>query len=113
MSGLRSRNKGKRGEREACEALESIFPGIQRTYGQSRGAEVPDIDSPNCPYWIEVKNEKSPNPARAWLQAQADADDFDSPKVPIAVTKGTRRPWLVTMHVNEFIRLFKLATRLW
>lgn len=112
MSGLRSRNKGKRGEREACEAIAEAIPGLERQFAQSRcGADAPDIDGPNNPYWIEVKAQRSPNPASAWEQAKECVDDADVDRIPMALTKGDRRPWLVTITAKEFVRLYRLAVR--
>jgi len=102
----RSVTKGKAGEREACAVLADALPGLQRTYGQSRGGhEAADIDALGCPYRIEVKVQKNPNPGTAYEQALEDARDADDNRELLVITKADRRPWLVTITATEFVRL--------
>lgn len=104
---VNSCDKGKRGERMAAEALKPLVGTLRRTVGQNRdgGSEAPDIDSPDCPFAIEVKFGKHPNPGTAWEQSVRDAKARRDKRPSVAVTKGDRRPWLVTMELELLIRL--------
>lgn len=119
--GKRSRDKGKRGELEACEALADVWPNLQRTYHQSRaGSDAPDIDGPGCPAWIEVKRQERINVHEAMEQALEAAqpryegvpifrkptvDPFSRP--PVIVHRRSRGEWLVTMRAKDLARLVK------
>lgn len=111
----KSRDKGKRGEREACEVLRPIFPDVKRTAMQSRGGgEQPDLA--NTPgWWVEVGIGQA-NPATKWEQASADSrhdplcyavgHTAECPlHDPIALTRRDRGAWLVTMSLADFRRL--------
>lgn len=123
--GKASRSKGKRGELEACEALAEVWPGLKRTYHQSRsGSDAPDIDGPNCPVWIEVKRQERINIHEAMEQAYAatpkaafrcDVAGCLKPcgrgegvmlsRPPVIVHKRNRGEWLVTMRASDLKRL--------
>lgn len=106
MSGRRSRQKGKRGEREACEALLDVLPGLQRQFGQSRKAnEACDIDGPNNPFWIEVKRQKVPNIRAAYQQA---IDEAKGRRPVLVASKADRGPWLFTVDVEGLRSLGRL-----
>lgn len=69
--GLKSRSKGKRGERLVANKLKEIWPTAQRGLTQSRGAIQPDVTG--TPYWVEVKIGKNPpKPQVAYEQAKKD-----------------------------------------
>lgn len=104
MSGKRSRDKGKRGEREVAALFAAATPGdgVARGLGQARaGAEAPDVTS--SAFWIEVKRQKKPN-IRAAL-AQAVADCGPRPLWPVAVTRDDRGSWRVTLELTDFLDL--------
>lgn len=117
--GLKSRRKGGVGEREACEVLRPLWPDVQRTAMQSRGGGE-QADLANTPgFWVEVGRGKSVSPTAKWEQAKEDvglgyyagcAADPPSNTVPIALTRRDRGEWLVTMHVDDFIRLVRQGT---
>lgn len=80
MSGLKSRNSGKRHERKVAAWLSDLWPGIHRTAQtvQDKRATVPDLDGPGVPYWIEV-GFRTGVPAHElaymkYLQAQRDRE---------------------------------------
>jgi len=112
MSGRRSRDKGKRGELEACEALAEVWPGLQRTYHQSRaGSDAPDIDGPGCPAWIEVKRQER-IAIHAAMEQAFEACRYEGTPVglarpPVIVHKRNRGEWLVTMRAKDLARLVK------
>ena len=119
----KSRDKGKRGEREACEALRDLFPNVQRTAMQGRGGHE-GADLKNTPgFHIEVGVGRV-NPREKWEQANADAFpghedvDVDARRietwhrhVPIALTKRDRGEWLVTMSLEDWKEIVKRSLR--
>jgi hypothetical protein len=129
MNGRGRRDKGKRGELEACEALKDVWPGLRRMYGQARqNSATPDIDGPGCPVHIEVKRQEKINVHRAMFQAIAasaysstdvTALEFgglkpgETPTVrvtgkfrpPVIVHKRNRGEWLVTVRAVDLARL--------
>jgi hypothetical protein len=115
VGGKRSRDKGKRGELEACEALKDVWPGLVRVYGQARmNSSSPDIDAPGCPVFIEVKRQESINVHKAmeqamdalkeWLTKNAQPATFEV-RPPIIVHKRNRGEWLVTMRAADLHRV--------
>jgi hypothetical protein len=115
--GKASRDKGKRGELEACEALAEVWPGLKRQYGQARmHSSTPDIDGPGCPVFIEVKRQESINVHKAMEQANAsstfqdpnaDAPWMYQPRPPVIVHKRNRGEWLVTVRARDLKRILK------
>lgn len=115
--GAKSRNKGKRGEREACEVMRPIWPNVRRRAMQARGgSEGADLD--NTPgYHVEVGC-GNVNPRAKWEQAQQDLGaiyeaGWPNPDVmgatPIALTRKDRGEWLVTMSAEHFRELAEKA----
>lgn len=99
--GRKSRQKGKRGEREACDLLRERFPNVRRSAMQARGGlEQPDLlCTPG--WWVEVGVGRV-NPRTKWEQAERDrAAAIDSYEeltmAPLALTKSDRGEWLVTV----------------
>lgn len=108
--GARSRRKGIVGEREACEALADVWPGLQRVYGQARANSAsPDIDGPGCPVFIEVKRQESINVHAAMAQATKAAFGTLASRPPVIVHKRSRGEWLVTMRACDLARLMNRA----
>lgn len=119
VGGRASRDKGKRGELEACEVLADVWPGLQRTYHQSRaGSDAPDIDGPGCPAWIEVKRQERINIHEAMEQAAEAASaawttvpgdlylmKLDTKRPPVVIHKRNRGEWLVTVRAKDLRRL--------
>ena len=116
--GKASRDKGKRGEREACEVLRSLFPNVRRRAMQSRGgSEGADLE--NTPGWHVEVGVGRVNPREKWEQAERDAcwevaDGYACPSPsahdrPIALTRKDRGEWLVTMSVEDWCELVRDA----
>jgi len=88
-----------------------VWPGLQRTYHQSRsGDDAPDIDGPGCPVWIEVKRQETINIHAAMRQAMDCAhpcgrDDQAMNRPPVVVHKRNRGEWLVTMRAADLMRI--------
>lgn len=117
--GLKSRNKGKRGELEACEVLRPLFPNVRRKAMQSRGgSEGADLENtPGLHVEVGIGNV---NPRAKWEQAVADAGEvviplmhgFDA-QIPIALTRRDHGTWLVTMSADAFIGFAAHAFESW
>jgi len=110
MSGLHSRNKGKRFERFVAKMMKTIYGDVVRRGWQSRsGQDEPDVICPD--WWIECKHYAK----RVDLYAaiKQSCHDFDrSPdkklarqKIPIVVHKVDDKPELVTMMMSDFIEV--------
>ena len=100
--GLKSRNKGKLGEREAARELARVL-GIQARRGQqfSGGTESPDVVTDCDQLHIEVKRTESLRLYAALDQAIADAGD----KTPIVLHRSNRRPWVVIVRLDDLPEL--------
>jgi hypothetical protein len=113
--GKASREKGKRGELEACAALADVWPGLERTYHQAhKDSTSPDIDSPTCPVFIEVKRQEKINVHAAMRQAAGKSLDEEgfmgrgfAVRPPVVVHRRSRGEWLVTMRAADLARLVK------
>jgi len=104
--GKPSRDKGKRGERQAAKAIGEHWGHEVRRTRQSDGAYDPDLAGITG-VWIEVKSLKRIALHRHYEQAKGDAGGGD---IPIVVHKEDRGPWLVTCSVED---LKELAETLW
>lgn len=105
--GLRSRNKGKRGEREAAAKWSALFGRPMHRSQQycGRAAESDDIiGHPGIS--IEVKRRERFNLDEA---IDRTADDAAADSVPLVLHRKDHRPWLVTVRLDD---LPELAARL-
>ena len=101
---INSKRKGKTGERELAALLRSYgFEDAKRSQqycGANGDADVvdafPDIH-------IECKRVERLNINEAMEQADKDCGD----KMPVVFHRKNRTPWLVTMHLDDFITLYK------
>lgn len=97
MSGKRSRDRGKRGEREVWHLLEDVYPDARRSANQSRrGSDAPDVDG--TPYWIEVKFTEKERIRAAYNQATEATDG----RPVLVLSRRSHTPWLVTMDAETF-----------
>lgn len=102
--GKGQRAKGHSFERTVAIAFRELYPDAKRGLSQTRsGVEVPDIDG--TPFWIEAKHRIRCNPRRALDEAAADSKSARSTKPPIAVTKDTGKPAMVTLYLSDFLAL--------
>lgn len=100
-----SRDKGKRGEREAVSLWSRWFPHAKRGLQYRSGVDAPDVDS--TPYWVEVKYYAKLSPAviaNAWNQGMAAMEraveeeclpDLTDVVVMYRQTTGAERGWFV------------------
>ena len=97
MSGLRSRNKGKRGEREVVKILQQIVGDqgeISRAATGYTGYDIKGLD------WlaIEVKFQETLNVNAWWQQTLDQAKDAEL--TPVLFYRKSRQPWTVRTRVE-------------
>ena len=106
--GAKSQKKGADGERELVEHLRragySVSWGGNRTYGA-----VPDASGLPGVH-IECKRVEQLNIARAMEQADRDAHRFRD-GAPTLFHRKNKSPWLVTMQLTDWLRLYSAADR--
>lgn len=107
--GASQRNKGARGEREACRALKAALGGEWQRSGSAQRRPGPgkpaDVESSSYPgLFVEVKRQKRPSPLAALAQAVEDAPEH---RVPVALVKRDRDPlgWVVCVRLVDLARV--------
>jgi len=104
--GKRSRDKGKRGEREWAKFLSAhgfpAYRGMQFSGRGKGGEEAPDVVCDTLPYHHEVKRVERLNLQAAMEQSIEDAEEG---KTPIVAHKKNNKQWLVTMLAEDWIEL--------
>lgn len=97
MTGKRSKDKGKRGEREAAAKLSELF-GVQCRRGQqfSGGPESPDVVGlPGI--HVEVKRTERLKLWESIDQATTDCGE----NIPTLLHKPNDRPWIVILELKH------------
>ena len=103
--GKASQRKGAEGERELAAILRARGYDIERGGSLSYG-EAPDLAG--LPWvHIEVKRVKRLNVPEAMSQAVRDAARFGG--VPGLFHRRSRSPWLVTMLLTDWLKLYENA----
>lgn len=102
--GKSSQAKGRRGERELSEILTAegfpVRPGRACCFGQE--ADVVSLPGVH----IEVKRRESVDLTATMKQAIRDSEYFQD-GLPAAFHRGNRRPWCVTMLLDDWLKLYK------
>lgn len=105
--GRGARLKGANFERELAKYFNSHFNqmGAKRGLGQTRGGgeEIADVEMDYI--HVEAKRHKRCSIKKALEQAIEDCESKD--KLPVAITKDDRKPILVTMLMDDWIKLFE------
>ena len=105
--GLMSRNKGKRGEREAAAEIRRLFRTDARRGRQYSGSEdSPDIATAIVDVHFEVKRSETLRIYQAIEQAIGDAGS----NVPVVLHRQNGKPWLAVVRLDD---LPKLAVQLY
>jgi hypothetical protein len=105
--GLRSRNKGKRGEREAAAEIRRLFGTEARRGRQYHGRDdAPDIVTGIPGVHFEVKRAETLSLYDALSQAIEDAPD----QIPVLLHRQNRQPWVAIVRLED---LPHLAVRLY
>ena len=97
--------KGSQGERELAALLtDAGFPAHRNDQRDVGGFDNPDISAEGLEgYHFEVKRVERLNVGEAMHQAERDA----AGRVPIVAHRRNRQPWLVTMHLTDWLRLIR------
>ena len=102
--GKSSQRKGADGERELVTVLKEYGFETQRGGSETFGT-VPDVVGlPGI--HIEVKRREKLNISEAMKQAVRDAARFHD-GAPTVFHRRSREPWLVTMSLSDWLRLFE------
>lgn len=105
--GRSSQQKGKRGEEELVEQLRQYEYQAERSPSQNYGTAPDVVGLPGV--HIEVKRTERLNLDQAMEQSIRDAERFHD-GAPAVFHRKNRRPWLVTMRLEDFMKLYKGAT---
>ena len=98
-----SREKGKRGEREVAQLFRDAGIDARRGVQYSGGEDSPDVVTEWGWLHVEAKYQERMRLYEWMDQAVNDGTG----KVPVVVHRCTRKPWLVTMRWDDWIRLAK------
>jgi Holliday junction resolvase len=102
--GLMSRNKGKRGEREAAAEIARLF-GVEARRGRQYAGtdDSPDIRTSLPQVHFEVKRAESLRLYAALAQAIADA----GPNIPVVLHKQNHQPWVAIVRLDDLPQLVR------
>ena len=96
--GLRSRNKGKRGEREAAAEIRRLFHIEARRGRQFCGSnDSPDVVTDILGVHFEVKRRETLRLNDALAQTAQDAGE----KIPVVLYRQNRKPWLAIVRLDD------------
>lgn len=112
MSGSKSRNKGKRGEREVVNLLrEWGWQEVKREWSiQSEISSGVDVSVQDPPLSIQVKFTAQPPIAKGYFEAKRDCAPGTTPVCfSRKVSREGSGEWLVTMSADDFRRLSERA----
>ena len=101
---MNSKAKGSAGERELCAILAEAGAAQRNDQRYVGGVDNPDISfqmGANL-FHVECKRAEKFNAYAAMDQAQRDANGH---AVPIVAHRRNRRPWLVVLTLEDFLRL--------
>lgn len=105
--GRKERDKGKRGEREAADALRQL--GIEAARGrQYKGTpDSPDVQLTGYPqFHVEVKRRNRWQIDRWIDQAEEECNGL---KIPVILSKKDGGKWVASMTIDTFASLVKGA----
>lgn len=102
---MNSKAKGSAGEREFAAVLtQRGYPAHRNDQRFVGGSGRPDVSADGLDgFHFEVKRVERLNVSEAMKQAEADA----AGRVPIVAHRRNRAPWLVTMHLDDFLNTLK------
>lgn len=106
---MNSRDKGKRGEREAAAALRAIGIHARRGVQYQGGPDSPDVVAIPGVH-IEVKRTERLNLEAAMLQANAERRPLE---IPMVMSKRNRGQWLVTVPLASLKDLWAALDAAW
>lgn len=99
-----SRDKGCRGERELANKFKDLGWGCHRGRQYKGTSDSPDVAGLEGIY-IESKRVESPNWTDNWLvKARSEASETD---LPIFCHRRNNEPWKVTMHIEDWEKMYR------
>ena len=101
---MNSKKKGNAGERELCAILAEAGAAQRNDQRYIGGIDNPDIsfELAGNRFHVECKRAERFNAYEAMAQAQRDANGHST---PIVAHRRNRRPWLVVLTLEDFLRL--------
>ena len=103
MSGRRSRNKGKTGEREFAAILREHGHEDARRGRQYKGTDdSPDVVGLGDDFHLEVKRREAIRIEEWCKQVEAEAAPGST---PVVAWRRNHQPWRVTLPLTDFLRL--------
>lgn len=100
---MNSREKGAAAERELAKILREH--GFAARRGQQFSGANGDPDVIGIPgIHIEAKRVERLNLSEAMRQSERDAREGET---PVVIHRKNREPWLVTLSLEDFIKLYK------
>ena len=100
----RSRDKGKRGEREVVALFKSHGFEARRGQQYRGGPDSPDVIHDVPGLYVEVKFREQTSLFVALEQASRDAAPEDA---PVVFVRKLRKPWVVVMDADDFLDLME------
>ena len=99
---MNSKAKGSAGERELCMWLTAHgYPARRNEQRYIGGKGNADVVAEGLErFHFEVKRGERLNVPAAMQQAERDADG----RIPAVVHRRNRAPWLITMHLEDWIK---------
>jgi hypothetical protein len=109
MSGRSSRDKGKRGELEACEYLAMTLGGRWTRTGSAQRRQDAKLADVTCDDWpdlhVEVKRGKRNLNLWAALE-QAKRDSAGTGRTPVVLARRDREQWVLFAEADDLARLW-------
>ena len=105
--GKRSRDKGKRGEREVAKIFQKAGFHARRSvqYNGRPGTAADVVGVPGL--HLEVKFVEKERIREWYRQAERDATASPDKDIPVIVHRKSWDPWLVTLSLGDFIKIIK------
>jgi Holliday junction resolvase len=100
--GRKSREKGKRGEREWAKTLQDMGITARRGVQYQGGSASPDVVAELPVHW-EVKRSETFHPYDALSQAIEDAED--SGNTPVVVHRKSRKAWIAVLLAADLVKI--------
>ena len=102
---MNAKRKGSAGERELAAILTAAgYPAHRNDQRDVGGWNNPDISAEGLEGWhVEVKRVERLNIGEAMSQAERDA----AGRVPVVAHRRNRQPWLVTLHLTDWLALLQ------
>ena len=101
--GKASREKGARRERELVEVLHGLgFEDVQRGFVWNHTSDLVGMEGIH----VECKGQEKLNIRAALAQAEEEAGKRKD-GMPTVFSKTSRKPWIVTMNLDDWAKLYR------